>query len=416
MSASVAVSLIIVSRDRPESLRRVITALRHQRDVSFELIVVTNADAGSYLAQGLAEGDVKHVAFDQPNISAARNKGIAVASADLIAFCDDDCIPEPRWLARLIEPFSDPEVGIAGGYVRGRNGISFQWRQIETNLAGDDQTVEPPVEATTIFDFDVAGFQKVQGTNCAFRKSAVVDQGGFDEAIRFYLDETDLCLRVGQAGWKTAVVPLAEVQHGFEQSDRRSDSRAPKSLKQESISKGYFLSKHADQGLAEESAKLFIDAQHGRLIKFLNAGWIEPRDVTRLLNQVKGGLAKGAERQAEASNKLELNAVKAKPFKCHPELEETLFFGYRADQKQLFRKAKDAVQQGNTVTVFCFSRTSLFHQRSFNEGGFWLQTGGIFGKSVRKDTLFSKFTLLSRTGREKSLLSQQRRFSSQQRV
>ncbi|MCB2123539.1 MAG: glycosyltransferase, partial [Rhodobacteraceae bacterium] len=58
----------------------------------------------------------------------ARNLGLAAAAGEIVAFIDDDAVPEPRWLARLTAPFADPGIAAAGGFVVGRNGISFQWR------------------------------------------------------------------------------------------------------------------------------------------------------------------------------------------------------------------------------------------------------------------------------------------------
>ena len=41
-----------------------------------------------------------------------------------VAFIDDDAVPEPSWLCRLVAPFEDPGVAGTGGYLRGRTGIS----------------------------------------------------------------------------------------------------------------------------------------------------------------------------------------------------------------------------------------------------------------------------------------------------
>ncbi|MFP4328947.1 MAG: glycosyltransferase family 2 protein, partial [Paracoccaceae bacterium] len=122
------VSVIIVSRGRPHALRRCLAAVALLDHPAYEVIVVADAEGvAAAQATGLA-AHLKIEPFAAANISAARNAGIARAAGDIVAFVDDDAVPEPRWLAQLCAPFEIAGIAAAGGFVRGRNGISFQWR------------------------------------------------------------------------------------------------------------------------------------------------------------------------------------------------------------------------------------------------------------------------------------------------
>ena len=88
MSKSVKASVIIVSRDRPDDLKRVLASLQFQTYDNFEVIVVSNHNP--------SDERVKYVKHDQPNISTARNIGLKQAAGAVVAFCDDDAIPEPE--------------------------------------------------------------------------------------------------------------------------------------------------------------------------------------------------------------------------------------------------------------------------------------------------------------------------------
>jgi GT2 family glycosyltransferase len=64
----------------------------------------------------------------------------------------------------------------------------------------------------------------------SFRRSVLVDFEGFDPAYHFYLDETDLNMRLVATNHLTAIAPLARVHHGFAQSIRRYGDRVPRDL------------------------------------------------------------------------------------------------------------------------------------------------------------------------------------------
>ncbi|OBQ69499.1 hypothetical protein A8146_29900 [Mesorhizobium loti] len=68
-------------------------------------------------------------------------------------------------------------------------------------------------------------FPYLQGTNAAFRRDVLLALGGFDEEYEFYLDETDLCCRVNDAGWTIRQLPNAVVHHKFLPSAIRTPDR-----------------------------------------------------------------------------------------------------------------------------------------------------------------------------------------------
>ena len=63
-----------------------------------------------YPVQCLATSSEAHVAR-------SRNVGVKVAAGDILAFIDDDAVPEPDWLEQLAGAYEDPRVSAAGGPV-----------------------------------------------------------------------------------------------------------------------------------------------------------------------------------------------------------------------------------------------------------------------------------------------------------
>ncbi|RLJ52119.1 GT2 family glycosyltransferase [Litoreibacter meonggei] len=399
---SLSVSVVIVSRHRPDELRRCIKALEFQTFRDVEIVVVVDGDTATNLHELVPLDRVKAATCDEANISRARNIGIGLAAGDLVAFIDDDAIAEPTWLERLIEPFSDPNVGASGGFVRGRNGISFQWRAEVISVDGVSSPID--IGEVTVLKADPNKGIKTQGTNCAFRRAALYKLNGFDENYRFYLDESDLNLRVGQAGWLTAVVPNAEVQHGFAASYLRGKDRRPKSLFEVGASQAYFIKKF---GGMKAALLAFRKQQWVRLESVLVKGTLEPRDLRRLRTELDAGIADGQGRDPLVG-RVRPAQTPLKPFSIHKPESHKFIAGRWLFRRRVYAEAKRLAENGVPCTAIILSPTAVFHRRWFHEDGFWVQSGGIFGKSTRSDSLWSWYSFAKRIRREQASLQKTR--------
>lgn len=375
----VRTSLVIVSRHRPEALARCLAAVAQLDHAAFELIVV--ADPAALAAVTLP---AKTLAFDLPNISAARNAGLALAAGDIVAFLDDDAVPEPSWLRHLTAPFANPKVVAAGGFVRGRNGISFQWKASQTNSLGEATPLAVDEVSPSLHPVGSGQAVRTEGTNCAFRIDALAAIGGFDPAFRFYLDETDVNMRLARSGYLTAIVPLAQVVHGFAASAQRHANRAPKTLFDIGASSAVFWRKHADPAAEPAARARLIAAQRTRLLRHMVTGTLEPRDVPRLLATLEAGLIEGAARPLGHLSPLHLKPPPFLPFPASRRPGMVLA-GRPWQARRLREKARRAVADGAVVTLFVFSPGLRRHQHRFDAAGYWEQRGGLWGRA-RRDT------------------------------
>jgi GT2 family glycosyltransferase len=114
-------SVVIPHLNEPDDLRRCLVALAAQRGdgIPFEIVVVDN---GSRELPGFALTLVPGLRLERepvPGPGPARNRGVAVARADLIAFIDADCVAQPGWIKAIVD-FMDAEsaVGFLGGDIR----------------------------------------------------------------------------------------------------------------------------------------------------------------------------------------------------------------------------------------------------------------------------------------------------------
>lgn len=371
-------SVIVVSRHRPDALTLCLTALSQQDHPNFEVIVVADpAGIAAVEAQGLT---VRRVPFDIPNISAARNAGLAQAAGEIVAFIDDDAVAEPTWLSRLCAGFAEAGVVAATGFVRGRNGISYQWQATEVDAHGQDHALAVPLAKITLRTGTPRRAVKTTGTNCAFRRTALCAAGGFDPAFRFYLDEADVNLRM--AGL-TAVVPMAQVLHGYLASARRRSDRVPTDLTEIAASTAVFLRRHMssalDRGLAVLRAR-----ETTRLTEHVKARRIRQAEADRVLATLDAGWAEGLVRPL--GNPAALLPAPAAAFTPLPGTGPRpghLLSGRRWRRRWLLSAAGDAAAKGAIVTVICLSPTPHAHRLRFHPGGFWLHEGGLFGWSDR---------------------------------
>ncbi|MBE1294104.1 MAG: glycosyltransferase [Rhodobacteraceae bacterium] len=381
------ISVVVVSRRRPEALRRALVGISQLRYPAFEVVVVADA-AGLAAAKDLPFGDqLKTVEYETPNISAARNRGIAHAAGEVVAFIDDDGVPETGWLHHLAAPFAKPEVAAAGGYVRGRNGISFQWQAQSVDGTGDGLPLGLSGEEPVVLTPSNGRAIKTEGTNMAFRRDVLAQMGGFDPAYQYYLDETDLNIRLAAAGHKTAIVPRAEVHHGYAENRQRTADRVPRDLSEIGASKAIFLRKHCPEEKREDVWKAFCQGQRRRLVHHMVAGNIMPGDVRRLMRGLQQGYAEGLTRSFGQLPELTRASDGFAPLNV-PMGPQVVIYGRYWRRKAMLGEARQAAKEGKLPSVFIFSRTGLFHSVRFDPAGFWLQRGGLFGRSDRRQSLF----------------------------
>ena len=403
----VLVSIVIVSRGRPGSLTWCLTGIDGLDYPAFEVVVVADpAGVEAVRASGFG-ARVKLIGFDEANIAAARNAGIVQAAGEIVAFIDDDAVPEPTWLQRLVAAFQTPRVTAAGGFVRGRNGFSFQWQAREVDHGGRARRLAIDGSAP-VLPRPTPGFAiKTEGTNMAVRRDVLAAMGGFDPGFRFYLDETDLNLRLAGLRKQTAIVPGAEVHHAYAASDRRRADRAVTDLSQIGASAAYFLRKHCPTQERAERLNEIMRDQQMRVFDQVRARLIRQSEVGPLIAGLKRGVQEGMSRPI--TGLAPLIGPNSGFLRFAPRRRGgTVLAGRIWQARRLRREAAERAAAGENVTLFLFGPSARYHRVRFTPGGYWEQNGGLWGRSDRAGPVFQAVGFETRLRREVDRVAEMR--------
>ncbi len=188
---------MIPTRGRESRLAFALEALSRQTLAPdrFEVIVVRDGDCSPPLA-GAPDGlEVRYFTRDGvAGPTSKRNVGWRNANAPLVAFTDDDCRPDPAWLASLVDAAGDDST-----FLQGRTEPDPEERYLMPGLARTQEILKPTGWFETC--------------NVAYPRGLLERLGGFDEAFGFGGEDTDLAYRALEAGAQARFVSAARVWH-----------------------------------------------------------------------------------------------------------------------------------------------------------------------------------------------------------
>ena len=222
------VTVVLPTHRRPAALQRVLDGLSRQHDpgVPWDLVVVDNNDTPPSTAIDAADArrrlpmPVRVVAESALGASNARNRGIAEATGTIVAFIDDDVVPDDNWLARVVEPLLAGRCDAVGGRVHLDPSVplphwlppwllpylaEFHPADVEVDLRS-----LPP---------NVISEPYLLTANAAFTAEILRRCEGFDpllgprQGVPLVNDDVSLCRQVFAAGGTIRYVPDARVVH-----------------------------------------------------------------------------------------------------------------------------------------------------------------------------------------------------------
>ncbi len=213
---SVALSIVIPTYRRCESLRRVLDACGQQSLAAERYEVIVSLDGSSHetesmLARLNAPYHLRWTSNPQAGAAAARARGVALAQGALVLFLDDDVIPAPDSLAEHLAAHDDRTGHVGLGHVQQipRRSFSSWERYLCQRYWEHYRKLASPGYRPDFWDC-LSG-------NLSLERRLLVQCGGFDRTLERH-EDPELGYRLSRAGARFVYLSRAVGYHRFVRS------------------------------------------------------------------------------------------------------------------------------------------------------------------------------------------------------
>ncbi len=213
------ISILIPTKNNHEILKICIDSIEKKTNYSNKEIIVIDNDSDDFnVKQYLDKISHKVIIFKGNfNFSKMNNLAVKQASGDLLLFLNDDTkVLDSNWLDELVSVCMQDDVGAVGpklifsdgtiqhaGMVFLKTGAGFHpGMRLDKNTDAYHNIVNV-----------MRDYSAVTGA-CLLVKKDVFDKvGGFDDQFDVYYGDSDLCLKIREAGFRVIYTPFTELLH-----------------------------------------------------------------------------------------------------------------------------------------------------------------------------------------------------------
>jgi glycosyltransferase involved in cell wall biosynthesis len=194
-------SIIVASYNSRKTIESCLESLKNQKTYKrFEIIVVDSSSDGTAALIKKRFPKVRLYQFPERKFCGdARNFGLSVAKAEIIAFIDADCRAAPNWVGQILRAHRSPSLAIGGPIANGNP---------ESYIGGAAYFCE---FSQWMPNAPSKPFRDIAGTNMSYKKRVFEEYGGFIEGT--YSSDTEFHWRLEKNGHVLQFVPSILVFH-----------------------------------------------------------------------------------------------------------------------------------------------------------------------------------------------------------
>ncbi|MFD1600376.1 FkbM family methyltransferase [Halobellus rarus] len=229
------VSIVVTVRNDRENLEGCLDALADLSYPSYEVVVVDDGSTDGTVEaatdhQLTEEGRLRLVevgSAEEPiGIGASRNRGVAAAARDVIAFTDADCRPRPEWLADLVPCLAGHD--LIGGRVRpagGTTASAYEAVNSSLDMGAHAARVDPGGGTPYLPTANLVGTR------------AVFEAVPFPE--RNVAEDVEVCWNAVAAGFDVVYSPRGVVEHAYRSGRQFAGRRATYAASEALLARAY---------------------------------------------------------------------------------------------------------------------------------------------------------------------------------
>lgn len=219
------VSIIIVNYNTLKMTDECICGvIKKTSGISYEIILVDNASTDGSKEFFSADSRVRYIYNDENlGFGKANNKGLEIAEGRNVLFLNPDTLLRNNAI-KILSDYLDchSEVGACGGNLFGEDGTpGMSFRRYLPSVYEEVNRLLEYFPDKLIYGKNIkfnysgkcmeVGF--ISGADLMVKHSVLDAVGAFNPRFHLYYEETELCLRIRQAGYGIMSVPHSEIIH-----------------------------------------------------------------------------------------------------------------------------------------------------------------------------------------------------------
>ena len=183
-ASTIPLSVVVCSHGRPSLLDPCLAAIIAADPCDLDLIVVDTSTDWQAAETVAARHGARFLRETVPAIDAARNRGVAEARHDVIAFTVDRARPDSNWIPAIARAFCAPDVMAVSGLVAPSELETLAQSQVHNWFGPTDGTAPRIFRKSQMRSFDLLWARHMgSGANMAFRRSVLLELGAFDAGL-----------------------------------------------------------------------------------------------------------------------------------------------------------------------------------------------------------------------------------------